>query len=559
MSFTVLERAEQIRQARTDVFDIVVVGGGITGAGVARDAALRGLKVVLLERGDLACGTSSKSSRMIHGGLRYLEHYRFGLVHESVVERWRLMQLAPHLVRPLPFLYPVYKGERPRLPVITLGTFMYSLLCAFRTPGPRRRCSPKVVASLEPGLEQEGLNGAALYYDCSTNDARLTLETAMDAAAEGAVILPRAEVTGSVRGGQGFQVSASDAVTGEEFNVAARSLVLAAGAWTDAVMPLVVPGHGKWLRPTKGVHIVFSAKRFPVNHAVVMRSVHNDGRIVFVVPWGDHTYVGTTDTDFPDAEAGLGVTADDCSYILDICQRYFPDYNLTGDDILSVWAGVRPLVAPEGEVDQDEEINPSDVSREEKVELVEPGVVAVAGGKLTTYRVMGAQVVDRLRRSGGESWSLAPGPSVTEDRPLPGGVGVEELDLLAGELQQQHPDLPSDWLAGLAHTYGARAGEVAALAASDRSLLELLPGAKRVRVAEVHFAIRHEYVCSVEDFLVRRTYIYYRTEDQGSAAASVVADALVALGVTDRESASRQVEEYRAGVTEWKTALKKGA
>jgi len=559
LSFTVLERTQQISKARSDVFDIAVVGGGITGAGVARDAALRGLTVVLLERGDLACGTSSKSSRMIHGGLRYLEHFRLGLVHESVVERWRLMRLAPHLVKPLPFLYPVYKEDRPRLPVVSTGTFIYSMLSAFRTPGPRRRCSARVVADIEPGLEQDGLTGAALYYDCSTNDARLTLETAMDAAGAGAVILPRAEVTGSVRGSQGFEVSARDATSGEEFSVQARSLALAAGAWTDAVMPLAAPGHGKWLRPTKGVHIVFSAARFPVNHAVVMRSVHNDRRIVFAVPWGEHTYVGTTDTDFPDTGARLTVTASDCRYLLDICQRYFPGLNLTADDIVSVWAGVRPLVAPEDEVDADEAVDPSDVSREEKVELVEPGVVAVAGGKLTTYRVMGAHVVDRLRRSVGESWSVNPGPSVTEDRPLPGGVGVDDLEEMAGTLQSEHPSLPADWLAKLAREYGVRAAEIAGMAAQDSSLLEPMPGGGGIRLAEVHFAIKDEYVCTVEDFLVRRSYVYYQAEDQGLAAAPMVADALVATGVLDREAASAQVAEYGARLTEWQEALRKEA
>ena len=556
MSFSVLERREQIEQARSEVFDIAVVGGGITGAGVARDGALRGLKVVLLEQGDLASGTSSKSSRMIHGGLRYLEHFRLGLVHESVVERWRLMRLAPHLVRPLPFLYPVCREDRPRLGVVSTGTFIYSMLSAFRTPGPRRRCSAKAVAGVEAGLLQKGLTGAALYYDCSTNDARLTLETAMDAAGAGAVVLPRAEVNGSVRGRQGFEVSATDGITGEDFVVQARSLALAAGAWTDAVVPLAVPGQRKWLRPTKGVHLVFSAARFPVSHSVVMRSVHNDRRITFAVPWGEHTYVGTTDTDFPDTAARLTVTAEDARYLLEICNKYFPGLNVTVDDVLSVWAGIRPLVAPEDEVGPDEEVDPSDISREEKVELVEPGVVAVAGGKLTTYRVMGAHVVDRLARSVGESWSIAPGASVTEDRPLPGGVGVEDPAAVAGELQRQHTGLPPEWLAALAGRYGARAGAVAQLAARDHSLAEPLPGAGGVRMAEVHFAIRHEYVCRLEDFLVRRTYVHYKAEDQGLAAAGAVADALVDLGVTDRGAASRAVEEYGAGLAEWRSILK---
>ena len=555
MPIAVCNRPELLVSAGDKEYDIVVVGGGITGTGIARDAAMRGLRTLLLERGDIGCGTSSRSSCLVHGGLRYLEHYRFGLVHESVAERWRLMKLAPHLVRPLPFLFPVYDGDKPGLFLISLGTFIYSMLSAFRTPGPRSRLAPPQLAEVEPLLGSNGLKGAAAYYDCSTRDARLTLETALAAGEAGAVVLPRSRFVAAQDKRNGMDVSFVDTITGQSYSVRARTLALAAGPWTDSVLPAAVPGAGRWLRTTKGVHLVFKAQRFPVQHAVVMPSIRNDGRSSFAVPWGSCTYVGTTDTDFPDPQAETAVNADDAAYLLDHCNHYFPSLSLSTDDVVSVWSGIRPLIAPEDEVTIDEEIDPSDISREERVSRINKRVIVVAGGKLTTYRNMARRVVNQLARTLAAEHDLSIPRSTTHKVPLPGAQDwLNPQQVLAG-LQNQFDSLPSEWLADLANRYGTRAAEIAQLALDQSDLGDPLPGAERWRMAEVAWCIDREYACTVEDFLLRRTHIHHKTPDQGAQAASSVAQLISARAGLTQDAASRSVHAYLRSLGSWKAAL----
>lgn len=536
-------------------YDIAIIGGGITGCGAARDAALRGLKVILFERGDIASGTSSRSSRLIHGGLRYLEHYRFGLVHESVAQRWELMRVAPHLVRPLEFYFPVYKGEKPALWMMNLGTWLYSLLSAFRTPGPRTSANAAATIRAIPGLRPDGLLGAAAYFDCSTNDARLTLETAREAAELGATILPYSIVKACRDDDKGLALTIDDLLTGGDFAIRAKTAIVAAGPWTDPILELACPGTVKWLRPTKGVHLVFRSDRLPIAASVVMKSIQDDGRVTFAIPWGTHTYVGTTDTDHPDPEAAPCVTAADVRYMLDITNHYFPHAHLESADVCSVWAGLRPLVAPHDEVDPEEPVDPSDVSREEKYETYRERYVAVAGGKLTTYRVMARHVVDRCARLLSRHWGMNVTRSTIKNRPLLGGVGIRDIDAFASRLADEHPDMPADWVRRVGHRYGARAPEVLSLAAADPALLAPLPGYERVKLAELHHAIINEHACTIEDFLVRRTYTYFKADDQGYAAAGDVADALASLNVVTREEADLQLARYRAHLSDWKNCL----
>ena len=555
MPASLCNRSQRLAVANDAIYDVVVVGGGITGTGIARDAAMRGLKTLLLEAHDIGSGTSSRSSRLVHGGLRYLEHYRVGLVHESVAERWLLMKLAPHLVHPLPFVFPVYRGEKPGLVLVSTGTFVYSLLSAFRTPGPRSRLTARQAVSMEPDLKSGNLVGAARYFDCSTHDARLTLETALSAVHAGALVVPQARFTGAHSGKELVDVTFVDNTTGQAFAVGARTLAIAVGPWTDSALPAAVPGATRWLRTTKGVHLVFKAQRFPLKNAVVMRSTHNDHRVTFAIPWGSCTYVGTTDTDFPDPLAQPTASRDDADYLLALCNHYFPQLALTVEDVVSVWSGVRPLIAPEDEVAHDEHIDPSDISREEKVDMVGDRILVVAGGKLTTYRRMARKVVDRLATTLERRHGMSVPRCTTHAHPLPGAAGWLTPRSVAPELEKAFPSLPVNWLADLARRYGTQAPAIAQFACDHPDLGTPLPGAPRWRLAEAAWAIDNEYVCTPEDFLMRRTHIHFKADDQGAQAAPVIAQLISERAGTSPQDSQRSLQAYLESISAWKNAI----
>ena len=549
MSFSMLDRAKGVEALKQQVVDVAIIGGGINGTGIARDAAGRGLKTVLFEAKDLAWGTSSRSSRMIHGGLRYLEHYEFGLVHESVGERWNLLKLAPHLVKPLPFLFPVYKGEKPGIFLISMGTLLYSFLSSFRTPGKRSHRSAAEVAKLEPTLLREGLTGAAEYYDCATDDARLTLETAIDAQELGATILSHCPVVKVEQEGELTRLTAMDQTTGKEISLLARSVALAGGPWTDSVLGLAVPKAKRWLRPTKGVHLVFKRDRLPVQKAVVMKSTHGDKRISFAVPWGDFTYVGTTDTDFPDPSAPQIIDKEDVEYLIGLVNYYFPNQGITNSDVISTWAGLRPLVAPEGD-----DLNPSDVSREERIETLQDRFVVVAGGKLTTYRVMCAQVVDQLQDLLSRRFGLASLPNAISHRPLPGAQDLGgSMDEAKRRFRLRHPDFDSAWVDQVVDRYGSRSEQVFGLAEADPGLLSLLLPGLPVRLAEVHHAVLNEMAFDPADFLIRRTSTHYTHFSRAPEAFDAVATVFKKLGVLTNEQAEGCMKVY---LEEWRAVGK---
>src|SRR5207253_319807 len=346
-----------------EALDVLVVGGGINGAGIARDAAMRGLRVALVERGDLASGTSSRSSKLIHGGLRYLEQGDVRLVLEAVRERERLQRLAPHLVRPQEFVFPLYRGG-PLGPLkLAVGLWAYDLLAGFWNVRRHRMLSPKAVAEAEPALLRDGLCGAGQYWDCRTDDARLVLETALSAAAEGALIVSYAEVAGFVKeGGRIAGARVVDRLGGGEVIARARVVVNAAGPWVDRVAALDAPETPPRLRLTKGVHVVVPRERVG-NRAAIVLSAVADRRVMFVIPWGAHTLVGTTDTDHlcgPDVPPA--VEPSDVAYLLDTVNHYFPAARLVPADVVGAFAGLRPLVAPRGKAT----MSPSAVSREEE-------------------------------------------------------------------------------------------------------------------------------------------------------------------------------------------------
>ena len=394
------------------LFDVLVIGGGITGAGIARDAAMRGLSVALVERDDFGSGTSSRSSRLVHGGLRYLEHGDFHLVFESSRERRILLRIAPHLVRPQAFIWPVYEDARVPAWKLAAGLFVYDALSLFRNVGPGRRLDVGTILEMEPAIRQAGLVGGARYFDAATDDSRLTLANARAAAEAGAAVANHVEVhelmteRGAVRG-----AVAIDTLTGRRIPIAARAVVNASGPWSDSIRRLADPHATQSLRRSKGVHVAVPRARVGNQGALTILSPI-DGRVMFILPAGPLTIVGTTETDYSGPADRVRATPDDLTYLLRSANAYFPHARLTPEDVVSVWAGIRPLVASNGDGE------PGSTSREHAITWTSPGLVTVSGGKLTTYRSMAVEVVDEVVRSAG---LRTRGRAATHRVPLPGG------------------------------------------------------------------------------------------------------------------------------------------
>jgi len=553
---------EQMWSQVPEEVDVAIVGGGITGAGIARDAARRGLRVALFELDDLAYGTSSRSAKLIHGGLRYLESYQFSLVFESVSERRVLLDLAPHLVNPLAFLFPVYEGSRRNLKKIGAGLWLYEGLSLFRSPKKHHRLKPDEVAKIEPILNQEGLEGAALYYDCSTDDARLTLESALDAAEHGAVIVTHAPVRGFLKdeGGRVSGVIVENARDHQTREMRAHVVINATGPWTDLTLAMSGPQSREVLRPTKGIHIVVEAQKLPVKHAVICFHPTDD-RALFAVPWGERTYIGTTDTDYDGTPGEEHATLEDVDYLLLALKASFPDYPIGRNDIIATWAGVRALIAPKP---SDAEVAESAVSREHEIIVGEDGLITIAGGKLTTYRKMAEEVmasaIHMLRLADQLPQALT--PTHSDEAPLPGAIGWPEDDdnrkvaKKVGEVARGQ--LSDQTCLYLANTYGMRALRLAERCAADPSLCEPIIEGRPEIMAQVDFGVDEELAATVSDIMIHRTQIFFRDLDQGLGAAEKVADRMAALIGWDEQERRRWLDAYRAEVAlsrRWKEAL----
>jgi glycerol-3-phosphate dehydrogenase len=375
------QRQSALRAIQEGPLDVLVIGGGIVGSGIARDAAMRGLRVGLVEQHDFAFGTSSRSSRLLHGGLRYLAQGHVGLVREASVEKKVIHHIAPHLADPLPFIFPTYRGNRNWvLWQLKIGVKIYDLLCSGRNLGKSTWLSQGEVLERVPGLAGAGLKGAVRYYDGFTNDARLTLDTLRSAAKSGASVLNYCCFKGASRS-EVWECEIEDRLTQRMLKVRARAVVNATGPWADGL-----PHSQVKLRVTKGIHFVVENARVPVTETVVMTE---GKRILFAIPWGKRTILGTTDTDYNGPIDDVRADATDIEYVLKITNQFFPAAKLVTADIISAWAGLRPLVAdPSGK--------PSDISRSHEIHNPEPGWWDVAGGKLTTYRLMGEQTVGQI-------------------------------------------------------------------------------------------------------------------------------------------------------------------
>ena len=465
--------------------DVLIIGGGIVGAGVARDAAMRGLRVGLVEQHDFAFGTSSRSSRLLHGGLRYLAQGRVGLVHEASVEKKVIHHIAPHLADPLPFIFPTYRGNRDWvLWQLKIGVKIYDLLCGGRNLGKSTWLSRGQVLERVPGLTGTGLNGAVRYFDGFTNDARLTIDTLRSAAASGATVLNYCRYKDAARS-ELWECELEDCLTQKTFKVRTHSAVNATGPWAEGL-----PHSRVKLRVTKGIHLVVERTRVPVGETVVMTE---GKRILFVIPWGERTIIGTTDTDYKRPVDDVRADAADLAYVLQVTNQFFPAAKLTQKDVISSWAGLRPLVAdPSGK--------PSDISRAHEIHNPEPGWWDVAGGKLTTYRRMAEQTVDQI-----VAW--------------------------LHKLQGLHEGLG-----------GCRTAQEPLLARSETDGVSgILPPPFGRRPVE-HYVAR-EWAVHLDDVMVRRTSWHYYFQD-AMPKAQQVADWMAELLGWSRETRRTELERY---------------
>jgi glycerol-3-phosphate dehydrogenase len=521
------DRADALRRLAGERFDVLVVGGGITGAGVALDAAARGFRTALVERDDFASGTSSKSSKLVHGGLRYLEQREFLLVYENLAERQIALRNAPHLVRVLPFLIPLLTRDglfnRKLARAFGVALWMYDLTGGARIGKLHSRVSKEGALAHMPTLPADRVSGAYLYYDAQADDARLTLAICRTAASCGAVVTNYAEVRGLLKDGAGKVRGARVEADGTELEVQARAVVNAAGVWVDHVRALDEGTDPDSLRPAKGVHITVPWAKVRNDIAVIV-PVPKDRRSVFVVPWGDLTYVGTTDTDYDGPLDDPHCSPSDVEYLLRALNAAVSE-RVTEADILGTWAGLRPLLKTAGSE------RTADLSRRHAVRRSESGVVTVTGGKLTTYRRMADDAMRIVSSFLGKRTRCR-----TRRLPLVGGDGFDAPPDGIESGRREH----------LAGRYGTEADTVRALVEEDESLGELLvPGLPYLR-AEAVFAARHEMARTLDDVLARRTRARLLARDDSARVADDVARLVGAeLGWSDAERA-RQVEDYRA-------------
>jgi glycerol-3-phosphate dehydrogenase len=481
-------------------FDLLVIGGGITGCGVARDAAMRGLSVALVERDDFASGTSGRSSRLVHGGIRYLEQGQLHLVYESIRERQTLLRIAPHLVKPLAFTWPIYRGARVGRLRLSAGLLAYYLMAGGRSRL-HSTLNARQTLEREPSLESTGLTAGAVYYDAATDDARLTVANAVAAQQSGATVASHMRVTGIVRSHEkAVGATVSSRYANETHEVRARAIVNATGVWDNEFSG----GKGaRRSRGSKGAHISVPRERVD-NHDALTLISPVDGRVMFCLPAGSQTIFGTTDTWTDESPESVHASPADVDYLLGAANAYFPRAQLARADVVSAWAGIRPLAsAPKG--------NPSAASREHSIVTDASGVIHVTGGKLTTYRSMAAEIVDRVQLSLGQDRVAAPTDSIV----LPGAD---------------------------------RAKEIARLQSDDAKLSEPLVPGLLYTGAHLVYGVSKEMAKTLSDLLIRRVHLAFETRDHGVAVAAHAAEIVAPLLGWDDQTKSARVREFRQDV-----------
>jgi glycerol-3-phosphate dehydrogenase len=503
------KRNNILQELETEHFDLLIIGGGITGAGIALDAALRGLKTALVEKNDFAWGTSSRSTKLIHGGLRYLKQLEFGLVKEVGSERAVVHALAPHLVVPEKMLLPLYEKRGFGSLLTSVGLKLYDWLAGVKPEDQRKMLTKNQTLQQEPLLKKEDVKGGALYAEYRTDDARLTIEIIKTAERYGAYVMNYCKVTGLVYENEKIAgVKVNDEVHPREFTIRATVVVSAAGPWVDQLREIDHSRKGKRLHLTKGVHLVVAHTRLPIQQAIYFDV--EDGRMIFAIPRGRTTYIGTTDTNYSGAIDDVKATQEDESYLLKAVNRTFPSVNLRSNDVESSWAGLRPLIHEEGKT-------ASELSRKDEIFESPSGLISIAGGKLTGYRKMAERVVDLvINNSFGDRETDRCLTSLT---PLvsSGFANDDEVKTYSASVRQRvmEQGLP-DYITGyLVGNYGSQTDMILASMGNGESTEELTR-------AELRFTLQHEMVIKPMDFFVRRTGMLYFYKNRMESAKALV-------------------------------------
>lgn len=495
--FSNLDRSTTIEELSEETFDLVVIGGGITGGGIALDAASRGLKVALFEKGDFASGTSSKSTKLIHGGLRYLKQFDFWLVKEVGSERAIVHKLAPHLVLPEKMLLPLIENGSYGKWLTSIGLKVYDILAQVSGEDKRKMLEKKEALKLEPLLPKKILKGAGYYAEYRTDDARLTIETIKTSLKHGAKALNYAEVTEFVYNEEKVAgVVVKDVISGESFSINSKYVISASGPWVDDLRTVNNSKKGKRLHLTKGVHLVFPHEKLPVKQSVYFDIP--DGRMMFAIPRGKVTYIGTTDTNYVKDKDHVEVDLADAIYLISAVNNMFPKINLEMEDIVSSWAGLRPLIHEEGK-------SASELSRKDEIFTSETGLISMAGGKLTGYRKMAERVVNRIAKNMNEDHEIEIGGSITEEIPLCGSdfkkfkQVKKYINEVYARIKEEGLSRYNAWF--LVTNYGIQTEEILEYYSKQKGGNNEI----RLALAELCFSIDYEMVHNPMDFFIRRT------------------------------------------------------
>jgi glycerol-3-phosphate dehydrogenase len=527
-----LNREKSLARFRDEEFDLAVIGAGINGAAVARDASMRGLRVALIERGDFAGATSSRSSKLIHGGFRYLPQGQLKLVYEALRERERLRhRTAPHLVHPIQFLFPIYRRRGFNRFTMSMGLTLYDLFARMPFKEWHSSLNPAEVRETEPALSRDGLTGGAMYFDAWADDARVTFENVLDADLHGAAVANYAEVE-SFGASDGKLASASvrDLIGGGSYEVRAKEFLNAAGPWVDDIRRLDDPTAQPCVRLTKGVHLVFARTILPVRESLVLADER--GRIVFVMPHDRYVLVGTTDTDFTGDPASVRTEIGDVEYLIAVLAESLPGIKLTNADVATSFAGLRALVR------EKDGAAPSSVPREEVIIESTSGLITVAGGKFTTHREIAQKLVDLVMKRMGRPAGICP----TLTTPFPGARPLEKGEESGGAAVMR--TIPGTAAEILKARYGTRAPIVARIASRRPELAQPLSRGCPAVGAEVVNAVVNEMAHSVGDFLIRRTSLSWRAPVEAEAAAAAVARIMAAELGWDRAREDAEVASF---------------
>ena len=500
MNFSIFHRPEIVTKLQSEHFDVLIIGGGITGAGIALDAASRGLKVALVEKNDFAFGTSSRSTKLIHGGLRYLKQLEFGLVKEVGSERAVVHSLAPHLVVPEKMLLPLSEKQGMGYWLTSIGLKMYDWLAGVKSEDQRRMLTKLQTLKHEPLLRKDDVKGGAIYAEYRTDDARLTIEIIKTAVQHGATVLSYASVTDFLYEGNAIVgVKVDEQLAVNKFSIKSTVVVNAAGPWVDELREINKSKEGKSLHLTKGVHVVVSHEKLPIHQAIYFNV--DDGRMIFAIPRGRSTYIGTTDTNYTGDKNEVFTTKEDAIYLIAAVNTNFPSIKLTVEDLESSWAGLRPLIHEEGK-------SASELSRKDEIFESGTGLISIAGGKLTGYRKMAERVVDLVIKKHFASKKLM--PCMTHKIKLTHSdfvdfVAVKRYTVLVARhlIKLGLPEAKAKYLV---ENFGRQTDQI--LTSMDASFDNDTPDLTLLK-AELDFCIENEMVCSLQDFLVRRTGLMY--------------------------------------------------